>query len=320
MKKILIIILFFPILVFAYSKNIVVGGETIGIDIKSDGLIVVGLYKIDNEYINNYFKVGDKIISVNDINVYSSDDLLNAIGDDLDNVSVLYKRGNKEYKDKLKLVKVDNNYKTGIYIKASTLGIGTLTYVDNDTLIYGALGHVINESRSGVIIDVKSGISYNAKISSFTKSRDGAVGSKNAEFNFDKKMGSIIKNTNYGIYGFMFNKINKDSIEVASIDKVNTGEAYIYTTNLDNNIEKYKIRIVKVDKNDKEKNIYFEIDDDKLRDMSGGIVQGMSGSPIIQDDKLIGAVTRVIVNDIEKGYGISIITMLEEGDKLKTLQ
>ena len=313
MKKFLLILLF-PIFVLAYSNNIIPGGETIGIDINSDGLIVIGLYKIDNKYINNYFKVGDKIVSVNDIKVYNSNDLVSAIGDDTDNVKVTYVRGDKTYTDKLNFKLVDGSYKTGLYIKNNTIGIGTLTYIDNDTMIYGSLGHVINDSKSGVVIDIKDGFSYDARISSFTRSVDGNPGSKNADIIKDNLFGSIVSNTNYGIYGFVYNKSNKERIEVS--DNINVGKAYILTSDLNNDVNEYEINIIKVDKKNKDKSIYFEVLSRELLDMSGGIVQGMSGSPIIQDGKLIGCVTRVLVDDVSKGYGISIITMLEEGDKI----
>lgn len=313
MKKFLLILLF-PIFVLAYSNNIIPGGETIGIDINSDGLIVIGLYKIDNKYINNYFKVGDKIVSVNDIKVYNSNDLVSAIGDDTDNVKVTYVRGDKTYTDKLRFKLVDGSYKTGLYIKNNTIGIGTLTYIDNDTMIYGSLGHVINDSKSGVVIDIKDGFSYDARISSFTRSVDGNPGSKNADIIKDNLFGSIVSNTNYGIYGFVYNKSNKERIEVS--DNINVGKAYILTSDLNNDVNEYEINIIKVDKKNKDKSIYFEVLSHELLDMSGGIVQGMSGSPIIQDGKLIGCVTRVLVDDVSKGYGISIITMLEEGDKI----
>lgn len=320
MKKILILLLFMPIIVFAYSNKIIPGGETIGIEINNDGLIVIGLYKINDKYINNYFKIGDKIKKINGEDVYSVDDLISNIGDDIDNVEVLYERNNKEYIDKLELVKVNDVYKTGLYIKNNTLGIGTLTYIDTESNIYGALGHVINESRSGVSIDVKSGFSYDANITSFSKSRDGNPGSKNADIDKSNIFGSILSNSDYGIYGFVINGIDKDSMDIASLNEVKKGDAYILTSNLNNVNEYYKINILKIDFDNKDKSLYFDVVDDKLLDMSGGIVQGMSGSPIIQDNKIIGCVTRVIVNDVSKGYGISIVTMLEEGDKIKSLR
>lgn len=313
MKKFFLILLF-PIYVFAYSNNIILGGETIGIDINSDGLIVIGLYKIDNKYINNYLKVGDKIVSINDIKVYNSDQLLDAIGDNPDNVKVTYIRGDKTYNDKLNFKLVDGNYKTGLYIKSNTVGIGTLTYIDNDTLVYGTLGHIVNDGKSGVVIDVKDGFSYDARVSSFTRSVNGNPGSKNADIIKDNVFGSIVSNTNYGLYGIVYNKSDKNSIEVGN--NINKGKAYIVTSDINNDIKEYEINIIKVDMNNKDKCIYFEVVSDELLNMSGGIVQGMSGSPIVQDGKLVGCVTRVLVDDVSKGYGISIITMLEEGDKI----
>ena len=105
-------------------------------------------------------------------------------------------------------------------------------------------------------------------------------------------------------------------MEVGKLNDVMLGSASIYTTNLDDEVVEYEIKILEIDKESKDKNFYFEVVDKDLLEMSGGIVQGMSGSPIIQNDKIIGAVTRVLIDDVKKGYGISIVTMLEEGDKL----
>ena len=165
---------------------------------------------------------------------------------------------------------------------------------------------------------MKEGNAFEAKVTTFTKSINGVPGSKNANILKNKYFGTIIDNTEYGVFG-KTNNINQPSIEVGNIKDVSLGDAYIYTTDKNNEVKKYKIIISEIDIDNKDKNYYFEIVDKDLIEMTGGIVQGMSGSPIIQDGKIIGAVTRVLVDDVKKGYGINIKTMLEEGDKLKEM-
>ena len=140
-------------------------------------------------------------------------------------------------------------------------------------------------------------------------------------FNIDESISynSIVdvnNNTDYGIFGVTDEKINRDLLKVGTIDDIKIGDAFIRTTDINNRINDYKIKILEIDKDNVSRNIYFQVTDKELLSMSGGIVQGMSGSPIIQNNMIVGAVTRVLVDDVSRGYGISIVTMLEEGDKV----
>ena len=318
MKRLLmfLILLLIPFNVFAYSEYIIPGGETIGINVDGDGVVVMGFYKVDGTYLNNHLNIGDKIISVADTKVSSVEELTLAIESNIkaSSVDISYIRDNKEFKSDLKLRLVNNIYKSGLYIKSSVVGVGVVTYQDED--IYGALGHIINYGSLNKKVEVKSGLSFFSDVTSFIRSKNGNPGSKNANIDYDSRFGTIVSNTEYGIYGFVDKKSTKDKMKVGTIDEVMLGKASIYTTNLDNEIVEYEIKILEINTDDKSKNFYFEVVDNELLEMSGGIVQGMSGSPIIQNNKIIGAVTRVLVDDVKKGYGISIVTMLEEGDKL----
>lgn len=322
MKKILLtffIILFCPINILAYSKNVIPGGESIGIKIESDGLIVVGFYKVNNEYIaSDNIKIGDNITHINNKRVYSINELTNIIDEsNTDEVDIKLIRNNKEVNTKLKLVEENNLLKTGLYVKDNVVGLGTLTYIDPVTKIWGALGHEILLSETNSRIEVKDGNILMSKVTSINKSRNGHVGSKNAKILFNKKIGTINKNNINGIYGTYTSKLpNKSLIEIADFDEIKKSDAYIYTVTSDNTIKKYKIKIL--DKYPNKKNttkaISFEITDESLINKTGGIVQGMSGSPIIQDNKLVGAVTNVLVDNVTLGYGILISTMLETGE------
>lgn len=317
----LFIIFLFPLGVFAYSKYIIPGGESIGIKINTDGLVVVGFYKVNGDYIaKNNFKIGDKIISVNGKKVNTIEELSSEVDNsDLSNmkVSVEIERNNRKINSTLNLKVDDGVYKTGLYVKDSLVGLGTLSYIDPVTKIYGALGHEITMSETGNRIDVRNGNILYSKVTSIDKSRNGKVGSKNAKIIFDKILGTIEKNTNKGIYGiYNSNLPSKDTLEIATFSDIEKGGAYILTVTKDNKIEKYDIEVIDkyFNKRDTQKAFSFEITDKTLVTKTGGIVQGMSGSPIIQNNKIVGAVTNVLVDNVTLGYGISIITMLEEGE------
>lgn len=328
MKKMKILvwiyILLMPFYVWAYSEYIIPGGDTLGIEVTSEGVMVVGFYKVNGNLMNQNLRVGDKITKVNNESVSDTTALVDLIDKYKDNntVDITYLRDNKEHNTSLELVLYNGSYRTGLYVKSKILGIGTLTFIDPETNIYGVLGHSLNIQDSDSLVSIKKGTSYQADITSFTRSVDGVPGSKNANIIKSQVFGSINRNSNYGVFGLTSEQTqttkDKKLLKVGTIDEVKLGEASIYTTNENDEIKEYKINILEVNKDDKYKNIYFEITDKELLKLSGGIVQGMSGSPIIQDNKIIGAITRVLVDDVNRGFGISIVTMLEEGDKLKT--
>ncbi len=321
MKKkfiILLTIMLFPLNVFAYSNYIIPGGNNIGIEVKNDGIIVIGFYKINNKYNINDLKIGDVITKINGKNVYSVNDMINVIEDSVKDNKVLMtvKRNNSEKDIDFTLINDSNVYKTGLYVKDSISGIGTLTYIDPETKIYGALGHEIIEGNSMRSVEVKSGTIFESLVTSIDRSTVGNAGTKNAKFYSNNIYGNIVKNTVAGIYG----KYTKDisdlkTLEVGMPNDLKLGEATIYTVINKEKVEEFKINITKINLNGKIKNISFEVVDERLLDTSGGIVQGMSGSPIIQNNKIFGAVTHVIVNNPTTGYGIFITTMLEEGEK-----
>ena len=203
-----------------------------------------------------------------------------------------------------------------MYVKDQINGIGTLTYIDPATKRFGALGHEIIETTTAQKFEIKDGKIFDATVSNIEKSIDGRAGEKNATYDKTTTVGEIDNNDITGIYGNYQKEItNEEQIEVGKIDEVTKGKATIRTVINDNEVKDYEINIIGIDPTSKTKNILFEITDQNLINKTGGIVQGMSGSPIIQNNKIIGAVNYVIVNDTKKGYGIFITKMLEEGDK-----
>lgn len=323
MKKLKIFLiswLLLPINVFAYSNYIIPGGETLGIEINSDGVMVIGFYQINGKYNKGTptIKAGDYIIKINDIYVNTIDELTSAIESNVDKkeINVTIKRNGKEKTSKLELIKDGDIYKTGLYVKDSITGTGTLSYIDPETKIFGALGHEIIESNTSNIVEIKTGTIFRNYITGIDKSRVGYAGSKNAKFYYNTKYGSIMKNTNVGIYGLYESTIpNKEILEVATKEEVKIGSAKIATVLNKEEVKYYDIEINKIDETAKIKNISFKITDKELLEKTGGVVQGMSGSPIIQNNKIIGAVTHVIIDNPMSGYGLFITTMLEEGEK-----
>ena len=315
---ILISVFLLPSFSLAYSDYVIPGGESLGISIKTNGIMVIGFYKVKGKDIQSKLKVGDYITHINNRKIETIEDLTREIENSIPNtnVNIKYRRDKKEYNGTLKLVYEDNKYKTGLYVKDSVVGCGTLSYIDPESKIYGALGHEIIENNSKSIIEIKTGDIFDSKIISIDKSEDGNPGNKNASFNFDKVYGNINKNTNVGIFGDYTAVVpDKNLLKVALPNEVKIGKATIYTVTNNSNVESYEINITSINENNKVKNITFDIVDKKLLNKIGGIVQGMSGSPIIQNNKIIGAVTHVKVDDVKSGYGVFITTMLEEGDK-----
>ena len=321
MKKILIflILLLFPVKVYAYSDYIIPGGNNIGIEIKNDGIIIIGFYKINNNYNINEVKIGDIIVKVNDEKVNNVSEMVEKIEKYVSNnkVNITVLRNKKEKNIEFNLINDNGIYKTGLYVKDSISGIGTLTYIDPGTNIYGALGHEVIESNSMKSVEVKSGKIFESIVTSIDRSSIGNAGTKNAKFNSSNIFGDVKKNTITGIYGKYTDEYTKNNLmSVGKPNELKLGEAYIYTVVENDKIEKFKININKINNNTNIKNISFEVVDERLLDISGGIVQGMSGSPIIQNNKIFGAVTHVIISKPSTGYGIFITTMLEEGDKI----
>lgn len=322
-KKLLLLFsfltIFIPSNILAYSDKVILGGNNIGITVNTKEITVVGFYKVNNRYTaeESGIKVGDKITHVAGVEVDNINEMVTLINEKMSNnaVNITVLRNNKYLNFELNLVKDGNTYKTGLYIKDQITGIGTLTYIDPNSKIYGALGHEITSSFNNSLVDISDGKIFKADITGNTKSTVTETGEKNATFDSSKIYGTIEENTVKGIYGIYTDIMDESKlIEVAKKEEVELGSAQIYTVLKGNEIEKFDINIIKINDNTTTKNILFEITDKRLIDETNGVIKGMSGSPIVQNDKLVGAITHAIVNDTNKGYGIFITTMLEEGE------
>ena len=322
MKKIFVSFILILFILFtkranAYTLNsendkVYLGGETVGLKLNT-GVKVIKTYAIIDginllkPWDEAGIKEDDIIISYNGSKVLSTKDLLNALEVSKDKmVDLIVLRGNTEIKTKIKPIVKDDSYSLGIYVKDNVVGVGTLTYIIPDVNIFGALGHRIEGAK-----DV-GGEMFEATVTGIKKGVVGEAGSKQANIK-TTNIGKIEKNTVTGLHGIYSGyKDDKKLINVAKKEEVHTGYAQIVTCINKNYIEYFDIEIVTVlkQKSKDVKGIKFIVTDKELLAKSNGIVQGMSGSPIIQDDKLVGAVTHVLVNNPHEGYGIYIEFML----------
>jgi len=308
-----------PINVLAYSDRIIASGENIGITLNTNGVLIAGTYNVGNKAPANEagLKSGDLITKINGKQVSKIDELATEIDNaNSKEVEVNYTRDNKNHTTTLKLIKDEDVLKTGLYVKDSVTGIGTLTFIDPETKLFGALGHEITNTVTGKVLEIKDGKIFDSTVTGIVPSKDGTAGEKKAQTDSDDIRGSVGENTSQGIFGKYSNPIDQSkTYKVATKNDIKKGDAKILTVLSGQTVSEYSIDIIEIsNETSKTKNFVFKITDDNLLKKTGGIVQGMSGSPIIQGDYIVGAVTHVVVDDPEKGYGIFITNMLEEAE------
>lgn len=258
-------------------------------------------------------KAGDVIEKINGEEVNKCSDVNTFVGRDYKKYEVELLRGNETVTVEVKPVKdrASGGKRIGVLVKDSINGIGTVTYIDKSNGKFASLGHPVTDTDNN-LVRINGGTVYNGLIYDVKKGQRGAPGELKGAFE-STQIGEAKINCACGVYGNLSNNFNCAKlikIEKASVDEVTIGSAYIYSTVYGKEPKSYKISIVKVDKNNKDnRNFVIKIEDKELLEKTGGIVQGMSGSPIVQNGKLIGAVTHVFVNDPTRGYGIAIDKM-----------
>ncbi|WP_017472268.1 SpoIVB peptidase [Amphibacillus jilinensis] len=321
------------------SYQVIPGGQSIGVNLQTLGVLVVGYHKVGDE--DNLMspgqdigiEIGDSILAMNDHEIKSIEDIAPIVeeaGSTNEAIDVKFKRDNKVFEEKLhpKFDQKTDGYRLGLYIRDSAAGIGTMTFYDPITQKYGALGHVISDMDTREPIEIDSGTIVRSTITSIQKGDNGIPGEKRASFNKkDGLLGNITKNSSFGVFGELAEELKSgplsNPLPVAKPNEVKEGPAKILTVIDGEKIEAFDVEIINAveQKNPATKGMVLSITDERLLKETGGIVQGMSGSPIIQNDKLIGAVTHVFVNDPTSGYGIHIEWMLDEAgiDHVNTL-
>lgn len=311
---------------------VIPGGNAIGVRMNTKGVLVVAvtdIMDINGDRVSPArdagLKVGDSILEINGEKIVSSEQVVNILNENKDKeVEISVLRNKSEFKTKSKPVKClqDNAYRLGIWVRDKTSGIGTMTFYDEETNTFGALGHGITDMDTGKLLTVEKGLIMSAKISDVEQGKRGTPGEiRGVFYKTDEVLGEIKDNTEFGIYGNLIDNKgeirNKEKIPIGFKEEVELGKAYIFTTLEDNKIEKFEIEIIKLENQQipEQKSMIIKITDEDLLKRTGGIVQGMSGSPIIQNGRLIGAITHVFVNDPTKGYGLYIEWMLENCGK-----
>lgn len=272
-------------------------------------------------YENTGIEEGDRIIKINDRQIDSTDELIETVnmskGEEI-KLEYVHEQETKECSI-IPVKQGDNDYKLGLWVRDSAAGVGTVTFYEPSTRTFGALGHGISDIDTGELIDIASGEFVTTRILNITKGEKGTPGKIQGTIENQENIGLISKNTRFGIYGTVDNlsSLNIDTskeMEVATRDEIKTGKATILCS-LDNSTpQEYEIEIEKIfkDNNYDNKSMQIKVTDERLLEKTGGIIQGMSGSPIIQNGKFVGAVTHVLVNEPEEGYGVFADIMLKQ--------
>jgi len=298
------------------EKMLIPGGHSVGIQMNVKGALIVGVEADMGS------KVGDMLVEVNGQAVDSPEDVMNIVSRSEDSVEITVIREKKrlQYTVNPYYDESSKSYKLGFWIKEKIAGIGTLTYFDPESKKFGALGHGIYEPETGTLLTTRDGLLLNTAVNQIKEGKVGAPGELGGViYNFDTPMGQLEKNTEFGIYGTVISEDRFTDVKpmiVASADDIQEGPAYILSTIDGTEVRKYEIEITKVHRQYTvaSRGIELKVTDETLLENCGGIVQGMSGSPIIQDGKLVGAVTHVLVNDPTRGYGIFIENMLDAAE------
>ncbi len=304
-----------------FAKNVdgckfVLGGEACGIKLLANGVLVV---EVDN--VKSGVRTGDVILKVDDISVDTNNEIIEYVNKDeiisKKKVTLTITRDNKNITKSVELVhnKEENKYELGLWVKDSSAGVGMITFYELTTNSFAALGHGITETKNNVILPLLSGAIVRTRINSINKATERMPGDLRATI-YKEVLGQIRKNTSNGLYGTLENQETltekKELIEVASKGEIKVGKAWVYCT-LNSEVEKFEIEIenILLDSTGN-KNMIIKVTDKKLLEKTGGIVQGMSGSPIVQNEKLIGAVTHVFLNNPKKGYASFIENMVKD--------
>ncbi|MDR0898041.1 MAG: SpoIVB peptidase [Oscillospiraceae bacterium] len=314
----------------APEKMLMPGGQSIGVALDTQGVLVVGTAGVgeeDSPAQRAGLREGDIILTVDGHEVKDTQhlsELVAAKGGGMLNLT--YRRGGNTRVTTLQPAtdKLDGQLRLGLWVRDSTAGVGTLSFYDPQTHKYGALGHAISDIDTGVTLPVRDGSIYKSTVVGIRKGARGNPGELQGSFLREEAvLGNIRLNNNYGIYGLadapFVNSLYPNGLPMASQAAVKTGKATILTTLDGEGVKAYEVEITRVAKQNEaaQKSMTLRVTDPVLLEKTGGIVQGMSGSPIIQDGRIVGAVTHVFVNDPTQGYGMYIEWMLEQAEKIR---
>ena len=307
-------------------------GNIAGVKLYTNGVLVVGMSEIEGEdsktykpYENSGIEEGDTIVKVNNTMIYSTEDLIENVNlSNGENVKIEYIHEKETKECSIRPVKTnEEEYKLGLWVRDSAAGVGTVTFYEPETQQFGALGHGITDIDTGDLLNISSGEFVTAKVLNIKKGEDGNPGKIQGTVEEQETIGEITKNTEFGIYGKIedASSLNIDmskEMEVALRDEIQTGKATILCSLDNQTVKEYEIEITKIyrENNYNNKSMEIKLTDQALIEKTGGIIQGMSGSPIIQNGKFVGAVTHVFVDSATEGYAVFGDLMLKQSKKV----
>lgn len=305
----------------AMPTELVPVGQTIGIDIKCDGVMVVAIGEVDTEggVISPGTMAGllpgDVITSVGETKIASADDFKTALAAaNGDTTPIQVTRGGQSIQMSLTPAKDrGGKYELGLWLRDGMAGIGTVTFYDPKSGVFGALGHAVSDVETGALMPLGVGSIMPATVAAARRGAPGAPGELQGEFDFQTTLGTLYANTVTGIFGHIADGTSLgqgDPLPLGNVGDLELGAAKILANISGTEIQAFDIEISRIFSGGTDRNMMITVTDPALLAVTGGIVQGMSGSPIVQHDKLVGAVTHVLINNPEKGYGISIDSML----------
>ncbi len=287
-------------------------GEVIGLELAS-GSVTVAAYD-DALPISQQagLRIGDEIVAIDGKKITCADDVREALGRSDGRVDLTVRREKKELTLRLEPAITPEGPKLGVYLRQGITGIGTVTFYDPETGLFGTLGHGVSDGE-GALLGMTRGSAYPAQVVSVRRGKAGTPGQLRGALDGESALGALKKNTPQGVFGTAPDRWTGTALPVAEFSEVHTGAAHIRSTIGGSGVQEYSVEILKIYPKERSdgRNFLIRVTDPALLDATGGIVQGMSGSPIIQNGKLIGAVTHVLVNDPTTGYGIFIENMLD---------
>ena len=298
----------------AYAAELLIpGGQIIALELRDDTVTVAAFDDALGAAAREAgLQVGDEIVRIDDTTVHCVDDIRSALRQCDGDVDILLRRGSKEEMIRMSPCEIGEERKLGVYLRQGIAGIGTVTFYDPEEHRFGALGHGVNDAH-GSILKMTEGNAYEAKILSVRKGKSGTPGQLQGGAAGQVTAGHLLRNTPQGVFGTLEKQLRGEALPVAEYEEIHTGPAVIRSTVEGSAVREYSVEILKIYPEDRgdSRNFLLQVTDPDLLNTTGGIVQGMSGSPILQNGKIIGAVTHVLVNDPTRGYGIFIENMLE---------
>ena len=288
-------------------------GKVVGLQLKDDCVTVAAFDEVLGSCARDAgLKIGDEILEINATPVDCAEDILNVLAQEPESITLRVRRGLKEQTLTIAPQKTEEGARLGIHLRQGIAGIGTVTFYDPEKGLFGTLGHGVSTGKGG-LMNMTGGSAYEAEVLSVQRGKAGTPGQLRGSAEGLRICGSLLKNTPQGVFGITREGWTGKAIPTAEFSEVHTGAASIRSTIAGDRVQEYSVEILKIYPEDRSdgRNFLLHVTDPDLLEKTGGIVQGMSGSPIIQDGKLVGAVTHVLVNDPTRGYGIFIENMLD---------